>query len=93
MKERLLLQGRKISIDDIQLIINLITDNPEWHRTKLSKELSKIWNWRRANGDLKDMSCRLLLLKLEKKDILSFPLPVYRLTTIFAIKLSNPRLT
>ena len=89
MKERLLLQGRKISIDDIQLIINLITDNPEWHRTKLSKELSKIWNWRRANGDLKDMS----LLKLEKKDILSFPLPVYRLTTIFAIKLSNPRLT
>ena len=55
-----------LPIGNIQDIQRLLAKNPSWHRTKISRELCKLWNWRNANGQLKDMSCRTLLLKLER---------------------------
>jgi len=51
----------------------MIQANPSWGRTRLSKELSVLWNWRAASGQLKDMACRTFLLKLEKRDCLTLP--------------------
>ena len=62
----MVVQGRKITLADIQLIKQLIVDNPSWGRTRLSKELCLIWNWRNLKGQIKDMACRTLLLKLER---------------------------
>jgi len=58
-------QGRKIRPADIRCIRKLIASHPLWHRTQISRELCKLWNWRKANEQLKDMACRTLLLKLE----------------------------
>ncbi len=58
---------------EINQIRNLIQDNPDWGRAKLSIELCKIWNWRYANGNPKDISCRDLLRKLDKKKIITIP--------------------
>jgi len=33
----------------IEQINKLIQDNPDWHRTKLSQELCKIWDWKGSN--------------------------------------------
>ena len=75
MSKTTVIQGRKIAPKDIELIKKLIDTNPSWGRTRLSKELCTLWNFKSANGNLKDMSCRNLLLKLEKQNLLALPAP------------------
>ena len=64
METTMTVQGRVVTPGDIQLIRRLRKENPDWHRTRLSKELCIIWNWRASNDQYKDMACRSLLLKL-----------------------------
>jgi hypothetical protein len=52
--------------------------NPEWHRTRLSKEICKEWQWKTLNGQLKDMACRTMLRKLEKSKIITLPRRITR---------------
>ena len=75
MSKTTVIQGRKIAPEDIELIKKLIDINPSWGRTRLSKELCILWDIRSANGGLKDMSCRNLLLKLQKQELLTLPAP------------------
>ena len=66
-------QGQEITKDDIGLVQRLIEANPSWNRTRLSKELCLLWNWHAANGQIKDMACRTLLLKLEQRGHITLP--------------------
>lgn len=75
---RLTVQGRKITAPDIELITNLLDTNPSWSRTRLSKELCLIWDWRRASGELKDIACRSLLRKLEQLGHIKLPKGLHR---------------
>lgn len=54
-------------------ICRLISDHPDWHRSRLSQEICAAWNWVNANGKLKDMACRTMLLKLERLGYLRLP--------------------
>lgn len=67
------IQGRQLVADDIKLIQRLMADNPDWHRTRLSKELCRLWNWRTDKGLLKDMACRSMLRKLEQRQLIVLP--------------------
>lgn len=49
--------------------------HPSWHRTALSRQLCRLWNWRRADGQLKDMACRTMLLKLQDRGLIKLPKP------------------
>ncbi len=69
----LVIQGRKVTANNIEEIKKLITINPSWNRTRLSKELCLLWDWRRTTGDLKDIACRSLLRKLEKLGYIRLP--------------------
>ncbi len=69
----MIIQGREVSSKDIEFIREMIKLNPCWGRTRLSKELAVLWNWRAANGQLKDMACRTFLLKLERRGYLTLP--------------------
>ncbi|MFW0859794.1 MAG: hypothetical protein AAGB97_06465 [Dehalococcoidia bacterium] len=71
----MLIQGREITPADITSIGWLINANPSWNRTRLSKELCQLWDWRSANGQIKDMACRSLLLKLEQRRYITPPTP------------------
>lgn len=66
-------QGKQISAADIEFIENLISQNPHTSRRKLSKTLCELWNWRQANGHLKDMVCRSLLLHLDRSGYITLP--------------------
>jgi len=66
-------EGRKIIKDDIELVRQLIEANTSRNRTWLSKELCLLWNWRAANGQIKDMACRTLLSKLELQGYITLP--------------------
>lgn len=63
----------QLSVGSIRDTQRLLVKNPSWHRTKISRELCKLWNWRNPNGQLKDMACRTLLLKLERYGYITLP--------------------
>ena len=56
---------------------DLIQDHPELSRWKLSRELCEAWQWKQANGALRDMVCRGLLLMLHRAGEIELP-PVKR---------------
>jgi len=72
-----LLQGRNLTTEDLSLMRDLISNNPHWSRTHLSKELCIIWDWRNQRGQLKDMACRLLLRKLDESGYIQLPKPLH----------------
>jgi hypothetical protein len=69
---RVTIQGQRFS-PDIGLIEQLLTENPGWGRSRLSVKLCELWDWRAPNGQLKDMACRNLLLRLEKGGHIALP--------------------
>lgn len=73
LEKELVVQGRKVSGEDISFIKSLMTENPDWHRTRLSLELCHRWNWCKPGGQLKDMACRSMLLKLERRGYIELP--------------------
>ncbi len=75
MNKTTIIQGREMAHSDIELVRQLISTNPTWGRTRLSKELCMLWNWKNAGGRLKDMACRSLLLKLQKRELVTLPAP------------------
>jgi len=77
MEKTTIIQGREITPEDIESIREMIKANPSWGRTRLSKELAMLWNWRALSGQLKDMACRTFLLKLERRGYLRLPSRLY----------------
>ena len=66
-------RGRAISQDDILYIRALIERHSGESRRKLSVRLCEAWQWRQANGALRDMVCRGLLLMLERAGQITLP--------------------
>lgn len=75
MQKPEIIQGRVITAADLALIHTLIREHPDWHRTRLSRELCRIWQWTDATGRMKDMACRTLLLKLHRRGSIVLPPP------------------
>ena len=73
MESEEIIQGRRIRSEEVALIEEWLTIHPRWHRTRLSRELCSLWNWRNAAGRLKDRACRTLLLKLEARGQIRLP--------------------
>ncbi len=74
MEKDMVIQGRAVTLFDINHIKQLLSDNPSWNRTKLSHVLCEKWQWFRPGGQqLKDMACRSLLLKLERVGCIELP--------------------
>ena len=66
------IQGQRVC-PDVGLIEQLLAENPGWGRSRLSVKLCELWDWRASNGQLKDMACRNLLLRLEKAGHIALP--------------------
>src|ERR1017187_6723713 len=66
-------RGREISQEDILYIRALIDSHPNESRRKLSVRLCEAWQWHQANGALRDMVCRGMLLMLERAGQITLP--------------------
>jgi len=66
-------RGRAIGQEDILYIRALIELYPGESRRKLSVRLCEAWQWRQANGALRDMVCRGLLLMLDRAGQITLP--------------------
>jgi hypothetical protein len=65
--------GREFSSHDIQTIKQLIEENPKLKRTPLSRRLCELFGWLKPNGELKDMTCRVALLRMQADGLLTLP--------------------
>jgi len=65
----------EITNEKIEVIRKLIEENPGIGRTKLSRMLCEMWDWRGQNGQLKDMSCRDMLRALDNAGKIVLPKP------------------
>jgi hypothetical protein len=72
-----LYRGRSVTSEEISFIRQLIADRPELSRWKLSRQLCEAWQWKQANGALRDMVCRGLLLLLDRAGEIQLP-PIKR---------------
>ena len=75
----MILRGKDFSDSDIKLVKKTISENPSSSRRKLSILIAERLNWRQPNGHLKDRAVRDVLLRLDQKDIICLPEPVYEL--------------
>ena len=70
--------GRLFSAQELQLIRNIIAADPSRSRAALSRLVCAKLDWRRANGQLKDMSCRVAMLRMHRDGLLRLPPPRHR---------------
>ncbi len=73
MEVKLRHRGREVTAADVAFIGRLIDENPTASRRALSKLLCEAWNWRQANGALRDMVCRSLMLELHRWGLITLP--------------------
>jgi hypothetical protein len=57
--------GREFTEAEIEIIRELLAQSPPLNRYRLSQAVCERLNWRRANGQLKDMSARVALLRMQ----------------------------
>lgn len=73
MEKAITILKREISQTDIVLINELIRIEGEKGRTHISRKLCKIWEWKTPNSQYRDIACRDLLRRLEKKGLITLP--------------------
>src|ERR1035437_8707596 len=66
-------RSREVTGEEIAFIRQLIAEHPELSRWKLSRQLCEAWQWKQANGALRDMVCRGLLLMLHRAGEIELP--------------------
>ena len=66
-------RGRVVTSEDVVFIRELIVQHPRLSRRRLSAELCEAWHWKQANGALRDMVCRGLLLMLHRAGEIELP--------------------
>jgi hypothetical protein len=73
MEAEIQVQGRRLGREQLEWIRGLLREHPDWHRTRVSREICWVWGWRNEAGQLKDMACRSMLLKLEARELVKLP--------------------
>ena len=71
-------RGQTIDREQIAFLREFIRAHPRSSRWKLSRQLCEVLGWKQANGALRDVVCRGLLLMLERAGEIELP-PVRRL--------------
>jgi len=64
---------RAVTAEDVAFIRALIAAHPQAKRRELSRHLCVAWNWVQANGALRDMVCRGLMLALHRAGLIELP--------------------
>lgn len=65
--------GREFSPADIATIKRLLEQDPALNRAALSRQVCALFGWTKPNGEPKDMSCRVALLRLQAAGLITLP--------------------
>lgn len=67
------IRGRHISHVDLTTVRSTVAQHWSKGRTAISRLLCQQWNWRQANGTIKERACREMLVSLEQKGLIELP--------------------
>lgn len=67
--------NRFFSIHDINRIRQIIADDPKLNRCAISRLVCKEFEWYKLDGGLKEMSCRVALLRMHRDGYIVLPPP------------------
>ena len=67
------IRGKSFSTTDIENLQSLITSHPNKGRIELSRIVCAHYGWTQGNGQLQDVACRGILLKLERRGMIRLP--------------------
>jgi hypothetical protein len=73
MQAPLTYRHRLIPEDDIVFVRKLIAEHPQLSCYALSAKLCEPWNWKQANGALREMVCRGMMLMLHCAALIELP--------------------
>ena len=67
--------GRQFTDTEIQWLRSQVEEVPGLNRNRLSQMFCRHASWLKPDGGLKEMSCRVALLKLQRSGLIELPLP------------------
>ena len=67
--------GRDFSDCELQTIRQIITSDDRPNRAKISRRVCEALGWYKQDGGLKEMSCRVALLRMERDGLIRLPPP------------------
>jgi len=70
--------GRLFSRQELEQIRELIQTSPQTSRQQLSYRVCELFDWRKPDGSLKDMSCRVALLRMYREGLIELPAPRHK---------------
>jgi hypothetical protein len=65
--------GRDFSLEELQTIRRIIGSEDKPGRRKISQRVCDVLRWYKHDGGLKDMSCRVALLRMERDGLIKLP--------------------
>ncbi len=68
--------GRQFTACDLRKIREIIDDDDRPNRAEISRRVCRQLQWLRPDGRLKDMSCRVALLRMHREGIILLPPPM-----------------
>jgi hypothetical protein len=70
--------GRDFGPQQIEQVRAIIRTHPEASRQQLSYRVCEAFDWRKPDGSLKDMSCRVALLRMHREGLIALPAPRHK---------------
>ena len=70
--------GRLFGPPEIERVREIIRTHPEASRQQLSYRVCEVFDWRKPDGSLKDMSCRVALLRMHREGLIELPAPRHK---------------
>ncbi|MHC4545820.1 MAG: DUF4338 domain-containing protein [Planctomycetota bacterium] len=67
--------GRDFSGPELEKIRKIIASNEQLNRVKISRRVCEAFGWYKPDGGLKEMSCRVALLRMERDGLIRLPPP------------------
>ena len=67
--------GRKFSGEDLALVRTIIAADDRPNRAEISRRVCRALGWVRSEGRLKDMSCRVAMLRMHRSGLITLPPP------------------
>lgn len=67
--------GREFGEKDLETIRRIATEDPDRTRARISRMVCEELAWRKPDGKLKDMSCRVALLRMQEDGLVTLPPP------------------
>jgi len=68
--------GREFTDEELRQIVDLIARHPELNRAALSRRVCEQFDWRRPDGRLREMSCRVAMLRMQADGLIVLPRPL-----------------